>query len=68
MESLSKRENEVLALIMQGADNHAIAERLCITPHTAKNHASTIFRKFKVRGRYQLVVKIFNGRNGVSNG
>ena len=49
---LSEREREVLALISSGATNREIAERLFLSPHTVKEHASSLYRKLGVsRGR-----------------
>jgi DNA-binding NarL/FixJ family response regulator len=48
---LSKREREVLELISAGATNREIAERLYLSPHTIKDHTSTLYRKLGVRNR-----------------
>ncbi len=48
---LSEREREVLALIATGATNKEIAERLYLSPHTVKEHASTLYRKLGVKNR-----------------
>jgi DNA-binding NarL/FixJ family response regulator len=52
---LSDREREVLALIASGATNREIAERLFLSPHTIKEHTSTLYRKLKVRNRAEAV-------------
>ena len=48
---LSSREREVLALIASGATNREIAERLYLSPHTVKEHASSLYRKLGVKNR-----------------
>ncbi len=48
---LSPREREVLALISSGATNREIAERLYLSPHTVKEHASSLYRKLGVKNR-----------------
>jgi DNA-binding NarL/FixJ family response regulator len=48
---LSAREREVLALIASGATNREIAERLYLSPHTVKEHASSLYRKLGVKNR-----------------
>jgi DNA-binding NarL/FixJ family response regulator len=48
---LSDREREVLALIASGATNREIAERLYLSPHTVKEHASALYRKLGVKNR-----------------
>ncbi|MDR6985939.1 DNA-binding NarL/FixJ family response regulator [Paenarthrobacter nitroguajacolicus] len=53
---VTDREREVLALVGEGLNNAEIAERLFITPLTAKTHVSRIMTKLMVRDRSQLVV------------
>ncbi|HSU70655.1 MAG TPA: response regulator transcription factor [Micrococcaceae bacterium] len=54
--SVTEREREVLALVGEGLNNAEIAQRLFITPLTAKTHVSRIMTKLMVRDRAQLVV------------
>jgi len=56
LEELTAREREVLALVGEGLSNHEIAERLVLSPLTAKTHVSRLFAKLAVRDRAQLVV------------
>jgi len=56
LEQITEREREVLALVGEGLNNAEIAERLFITPLTAKTHVSRIMNKLMVRDRAQLVV------------
>jgi two-component system nitrate/nitrite response regulator NarL len=55
-EELSARERQVLALIASGLSNRKIAERLGISEHTAKFHASSILAKLGVSTRTEAVV------------
>ena len=48
---LSSREREVLVLIASGATNREIADRLYLSPHTVKEHASSLYRKLGVKNR-----------------
>jgi DNA-binding NarL/FixJ family response regulator len=48
---LSAREREVLVLIASGATNREIADRLYLSPHTVKEHASSLYRKLGVKNR-----------------
>lgn len=50
---LSKREREVLALVVEGLSNEQIAERLMISPATAKHHVSACIRKLEAANRTQ---------------
>ena len=52
---LSEREREVLREISSGATNKEIAVRLHLSPHTVKEHTSTIYRKLGVRNRAEAV-------------
>lgn len=54
--NLTDREREVLALIGEGSNNAEIAERLVVSPATARTHVSRIMIKLGARDRAQLVV------------
>ena len=46
----------MLALVGQGLSNAEIAERLVLSPLTAKTHVARLFTKLGARDRAQLVV------------
>lgn len=48
---LTAREAQVLALICRGLSDREIAERLVITPKTARNHVEHIYLKIDARNR-----------------
>ncbi len=50
---LSQREQEVLALIVEGLSNEEIAERLVISPATARHHVSACIQKLGASNRAQ---------------
>ena len=54
---LTDREREVLDLVAGGATNREIAERLFLSPHTIKEHTSSLYRKLGVRNRAEAVQK-----------
>ncbi|WDY57258.1 LuxR C-terminal-related transcriptional regulator [Pseudomonas sp. PSKL.D1] len=56
-EALSGRELSVLELIAQGCSNQQISERLFISLHTVKTHASHINSKLGVERRTQAVAR-----------
>jgi DNA-binding NarL/FixJ family response regulator len=60
---LTDRECEILRLVARGLTNGEIAERLVISPMTAKTHVSRILRKLDRRDRAQLVT--FAYENGL---
>jgi DNA-binding NarL/FixJ family response regulator len=53
---LTVREREILGLVGSALSNDEIAERLTISPATAKTHVSRIMGKLEARDRAQLVV------------
>lgn len=55
-ELLSARELEVLTLVARGLDNAQIADELCISPSTAKNHLSNVLAKLGISNRVQAAI------------
>jgi DNA-binding CsgD family transcriptional regulator len=55
-QSLSGREQEVLALIVEGLTNKEIGRRLNLSPDTVKNHVVHIIEKLGVSDRTQAAV------------
>jgi DNA-binding NarL/FixJ family response regulator len=53
--SLTNRESEILGLIAGGATNREIAGTLFLSPHTVKEHTSTLYRKLGARNRTDAV-------------
>jgi DNA-binding NarL/FixJ family response regulator len=53
---LTDREREILALVGAGLSNQQIAERLVVSPHTAKTHVKRAMLKLDAHDRAQLVV------------
>ncbi|PRY33554.1 response regulator [Pseudosporangium ferrugineum] len=53
---LTEREREILVLVAHGLSNDDIAERLHVSPLTAKTHVNRAMTKLNVRDRAQLVV------------
>ena len=54
-ESLTEREREVLRLLSEGLNNHAIAKRLCVTIRTVECHVTSILSKLGVASRLEAV-------------
>jgi DNA-binding NarL/FixJ family response regulator len=56
LDVLTDREREVMTLVAEGLTNEEIAERLFVSPATAKTHVSRAMVKLGARDRAQLVV------------
>jgi DNA-binding NarL/FixJ family response regulator len=56
LDVLTDREREVLCLVADGLTNAEIAERLYLSPATARTHVSRAMTKLGARDRAQLVV------------
>lgn len=58
LETLTKREMDVITEIKTGASNKEIARKLLISERTVKEHLSSIFSKLEVSDRFQLLLKL----------
>ncbi|MFF5986080.1 response regulator [Prauserella flavalba] len=56
LNELTNREREAVALVARGLSNDEIAERMVISPVTAKTHVNRAMTKLHARDRAQLVV------------
>jgi DNA-binding CsgD family transcriptional regulator len=59
---LTRREQEVADLVLQGASTAAIAKALVLSPHTVQDHLKSIFRKFGVASRRDLVARFIGSQ------
>jgi DNA-binding NarL/FixJ family response regulator len=57
LDSLSRREKEVIALLSEGHSNERIAQALGLSIQTVKVHVKHILKKLKVSDRTQAVIK-----------
>jgi DNA-binding NarL/FixJ family response regulator len=55
--ALSRREQEVLALIAEGRSNKEIAADLCISEFTAKRHVQNILNKLALHSRHEAAAR-----------
>lgn len=64
-EELTERESQVLKLLLEGQSNKAIAVQLFIEATTVKMHLRSLFRKFAVSNRTELVVKAIRAQQSL---
>lgn len=64
---LSKREGEVLRLVLQGKSNKQIALSLRISVSTVEFHLKNIYAKFQVSSRIELILKLGQATGGAKN-
>ncbi len=64
-EPLSEREVEVLRLVAQGLSNQEIADRLCISERTVRNHVGNILNKLHLANRTQAA--LYALRQGIAS-
>ena len=60
MNKLSRRELEVIHLLLQGKSNKLIALALGISDRTVEFHLKNVYAKFQVSSRMELVLKLGN--------
>ena len=62
MEKLTKREQEILALLAKGYLYKEIADQLGISLSTVRAHLHTVYEKLHVQSRTEAVVKYLGQR------
>ncbi|RLA31946.1 MAG: hypothetical protein DRR15_12490 [Gammaproteobacteria bacterium] len=55
LSSLSSREREIAILYAKGQTSKEIADDLCISPTTVRNHVATIYRKLEINNKMDLL-------------
>lgn len=60
--SLSKREKEILLLMMEGDNYHTIAKKCFVSYDTVRTHVRSIYKKLHVASVNQAIVKAFKQR------
>jgi DNA-binding NarL/FixJ family response regulator len=62
VESLTRRELEILRLVAEGMTNDEIGKKIFISEKTVKTHLTNIFDKLKVNNRFKAALMIMGQR------
>ena len=62
VESLTRRELEILRLVAEGLTNDEIGKKIFISEKTVKTHLTNIFDKLKVNNRFKAALMIMGNR------
>ena len=62
---LSRREHEVASKVAEGMRNREIAELLCVSEHTVKNHLFRIFERLGISSRAELILYLHSQRTNL---
>ncbi|MBZ5630208.1 MAG: LuxR C-terminal-related transcriptional regulator [Acidobacteriia bacterium] len=60
MEELSRRERQIVLLVVKGWTNGQVAAHLNLSEQTVKNHLRNIYKKLRVRNRVELVRRVLS--------
>ena len=52
---LSKRESEVVILVIQGLTNKQVADQLCVAEKTVKFHLTNVYKRMRISRRSQII-------------
>ena len=55
---LTKKQQDVVVLVIRGLSNNEIAERLDICEQTVKDYLHDVFKKIQVYSRSELTAKV----------
>src|SRR5665647_3324861 len=61
-----RREADVLVLVLDGLSTAALAERLCVSPATARTHCRALLRKLGAADRRALRARLLGAEAGAS--
>jgi two-component system, NarL family, response regulator LiaR len=61
--TFSRRERQIVRLVVLGLTNEEIAQRLFVAKSTVAGHLTAIFRRLGVRSRRELVARVLSGED-----
>jgi DNA-binding CsgD family transcriptional regulator len=61
---LTKRENEIVALLLKGRTYKMIADELYVSENTIKTHIKNIYSKFNVKSKRELIYLFLEEKTG----
>jgi DNA-binding NarL/FixJ family response regulator len=61
---LTKREEQIVNMVIDGLPNHEIAAKLGLSAHTVKNHLFHVYEKLGISNRAELGLYAQSGRDG----
>ena len=59
---ITARELDIINVLAKGYSNDEIGKELFMSVHTVKSHLESIYQKFGVKNRVQLIVYAFKNR------
>src|SRR5262249_50284766 len=65
IDSLTRRERDIIELVAQGLKNKQIGKRLLISEVTVRHHLTSIFGKLGLADRYELMIYAY--KHGISD-
>jgi DNA-binding NarL/FixJ family response regulator len=54
LQNISEHEKKILCLLSQGKQNKYLADTLCLSEHTIKNHKANLCRKLNLNSTTEL--------------
>lgn len=64
---LSERESQVVSLLLEGKTNKAIAAELFISENTVKYFIKSIYGKFNVHNRTELITVLYEHKENIND-
>ena len=55
LKGLSKRESEVVILVVQGLTNKQVADKLCVAEKTVKFHLTNVYKRMNISRRSEII-------------